>query len=436
MAFREQSNAVTPGSVSPTVSYPMQYIKGIRIKNYRVLRDVSFGSIAAAPTSVEPGEESWQTGDALTPLTVVIGRNGYGKSTLCDALGFIVDCLKSDAEQTCLRRGGFDKIVSEPVNPTGDRRTDRRIEFEIRYGSLLYTLCIAADEYNVPYVFAETLSHTDREFSRRETLNFFARKGVGKIVKPNSETVGDIRLADRRRLVLSTLGNMSQYPDIVAFRQFLDSWYLCYFSPDAARQTPLAGPQCHLSSSGDNLANVVEYWEREHASRLDDMLQRVLGRVLGLERIETARTEDGRLLLRFRENGRQSPFYVSQMSDGTLKLIAYLLLLGDPAPPPLICFEEPENGLYHKLLGAFIDEIRRHCTPRPGETRNGAQFFITTHQPYLVDSLQPQEVWILDKGDDGYAHVRRASEDPTVRSMFAEGMPLGALWFSEYLDSV
>ncbi len=401
----------------------MKYIKGIRIKNYRVLRDISLGSVVALPQSqTAPDVEPWATGDALTPLTVVIGRNGYGKSTLCDALGFIVDCLKSDAEQACLRRGGFDKIVSND--------SDRRIEFQICYENLLYTLCIEADEYNVPYVFAETLSHTEHDFGERDTLNYFAQKGEGKIVRPNSETVGDICLADRRRLVLSTLGNMSQYPDIVSFRRFLDSWYLCYFSPEAARQTPLAGPQRHLSSSGGNLANVVEYWEREHQGRLGDMLHRVLGRVLGLARIETARTEDGRLLLRFYESDRQTPFYVSQMSDGTLKLISYLLLLGDPSPPPLICFEEPENGLYHKLLGAFIDEIRLHS-----ETRDGVQFFITTHQPYLVDALQPQEVWILEKGIDGYASIRRASEDSTVRNMVSEGMPLGALWFSEYLEN-
>jgi len=82
------------------------------------------------------------------------------------------------------------------------------------------------------------------------------------------------------------------------------------------------------------------------------------------------------------------------------------------------------------LLGTFVEEIRHHA-----EESGGAQFFITTHQPYLVDALSPHEVWILDKGRDAFATVRRASDDPLVRSMVAEGMPLGALWFSEYLES-
>jgi predicted ATPase len=399
----------------------MKYIQGFRIKNYRILKDVSLGSIFSPAMSIKEGNTPQDVGEPLTPITVVVGRNGYGKSTLCDALGFIVDCLKSDAEQACMVRGGFDKIASEG--------SDRIVEFQIRYGNLLYTLCIAADDYNIPYVYAETLSHVDSFLDKKDMMNFFAKNGEGKVVHPNSNTVNDIRLADQRRLVLATLGNLTEYPDIVSFREFLDSWYLCYFSPDAARQPPLAGPQKHLSRLGNNLANVIQYWEREHQGRLGGMLRRVLGKVLGINMVETHQTEDGRLLLRFHEKGLTKPFYASQMSDGTLKLIAYLLLLGDPQPPPLICFEEPENGLYHRLLGAFIDEIRRHA-----DETGDSQFFITTHQPYLVDALQPNEVWILEKGDDAFAKVRRAASDPVVRGMVEGGMPLGALWFSEYLD--
>ena len=399
----------------------MGYIQGFHIKNYRLLKSVALGSILTPAISASESAVLPKQGSPLTPMTVVIGRNGYGKSTLCDALGFIVDCLKSDAEQACISRGGFDKIASEGSN--------RKIEFQIRYENLLYTLCIAADDYNIPFVFAETLSHVEHHFAGTSSVNFFVENGEGTVLHPRQGKTENIRLVDKRRLVLSTLGNLTDYPDIVAFREFLDSWYLCYFTPDAARVSPLAGPQKHLSRNGSNLANVIQYWEREHKGRLDDMLNRVLGKILGIRKIETLPTEDGRLLLRFFEQA-EKPFYASQMSDGTLKLIAYLLLLGDPQPPPLICFEEPENGLYHRLLGAFVEEIRRHA-----EETGGAQFFITTHQPYLVDALNPDEVWILDKGADSFATVRRASDDPIVKNMVAEGMPLGALWFSEYLDN-
>ena len=118
------------------------------------------------------------------------------------------------------------------------------------------------------------------------------------------------------------------------------------------------------------------------------------------------------------------------MSDGTLKLFAYLLLLEDPTPPPFLCIEEPENGLYHKLLETLTREFRDHAARHQG----GSQVFITTHQPYLVDALDVNEVWILEKGADGFSTIRRASDDPLVKNLVEEELPLGGLWFSDYLD--
>ena len=118
------------------------------------------------------------------------------------------------------------------------------------------------------------------------------------------------------------------------------------------------------------------------------------------------------------------------MSDGTLKIFAYMLLLEDPNPPPFLCIEEPENGLYHKLLESLTSEFREHASARKG----GSQVFITTHQPYLVDALSPEEVWILEKKDDGFSYIRRASDNNLIKKLVEEGLPLGSLWYSEYLD--
>ena len=119
------------------------------------------------------------------------------------------------------------------------------------------------------------------------------------------------------------------------------------------------------------------------------------------------------------------------MSSGTLKIFAYLLLLEDSTPPHFLCIEEPENGLYHKLLEPLAKEFREHATGRKG----GSQVFMTTHQPYLVDALDPAEVWILGKGPDGYSVIQRASDVAMVQNMVAEGSPLGGLWYSDYLDA-
>ena len=230
---------------------------------------------------------------------------------------------------------------------------------------------------------------------------------------------------------IATLGQLKQHPRISAFRRFIEGWYLSYFAPDAARSLPLAGPQKHLNVHGDNLGNVVQYMERQHKDRFQRILDRIAKKIPGIDKIDTEKTPDGRLLLRFNDRGFQDPFYAQQMSDGTLKVFAYLLLLEDPTPPPFICIEEPENGLYHKLLETLASEFREHATGRKG----GAQVFVTTHQPYFVDALEPEEVWVLEKGNDGFASIRRASDDQKVKNMVAEGLPLGGLWYSDYLDA-
>ena len=123
---------------------------------------------------------------------------------------------------------------------------------------------------------------------------------------------------------------LKQHPRISSFRQFVEGWYLSYFTPDAARGLPLAGPQKHLNIHGDNLGNVVQFMEREHRERFKGILNRIAGRIPGIDRIDTEQSPDGRLLLRFNDKGFDDPFYAQHMSDGTLKVFAYLIMLEDP----------------------------------------------------------------------------------------------------------
>jgi predicted ATPase len=181
---------------------------------------------------------------------------------------------------------------------------------------------------------------------------------------------------------------------------------------------------------GDNIGNVVQFMERDNRERFQLVLRHIAERIPGIEKIETRVTEDNRVLLRFNDRGFTDPFFAQQMSNGTLKLFTYMLLLEDPEPPPLICIEEPENGLYPKLLEVLAQEFRDHATGAD----NAPQIIVTTHQPYFVDALSPEEVWILEKGADGFSTIRRASDIELVRNMVAEGLPLGGLWFSDYLD--
>jgi len=426
----------------------MAIIEGFRVKNFKALKDVTLGSL-------------WNQKDKtpLTPMTAVIGKNGVGKSSLFDAFGFLADCLKTGVEEACdaRGRGGFKRIRTQgQIGP---------IEFEIYYKQdgkrrpITYELAIDLDKLNRPFVLRERLRQRRTGEKHGQPFSFLILdKGKGIVWKGNTEGVDEekkqfdlqafmaeiaglkgsesketesVELDDDRKLGIATLGSLKQHPRISAFRQFIESWYLSYFTPDAARSMPLAGPQKHLNVHGDNLGNVVQFMEREHPKSFQKILDSIAKKIPGISKIDTEKTNDGRLLLRFNDKGFSDPFYTQQMSDGTLKVFAYLLLMEDPNPPPFLCVEEPENGLYHKLLESLANEFREHATGKTG----GTQVFITTHQPYFVDSLDPDEVWILQKGEDGFSTIHRASEFDIVKNLVAEGLPLGGLWYSDYLDA-
>jgi Fe-S cluster assembly ATPase SufC len=229
-----------------------------------------------------------------------------------------------------------------------------------------------------------------------------------------------VELTDLRQLGIATLGTLKEHPRIKRFRDFLKGWYLSYFYPDAARGLPSAGPQKHLNIHGDNIGNVVQFMEqRENSDRFKLILSRIAAKIPGVKSIDTKVTDDKRVLLRFNDGAFADLVFAQQMSDGTLKVFAYLLLMEDPEPPPFICIEEPENGLYHKLLETLAHEFRAHANGR----KNSPQIFVTTHQPYFVDALSPDEVWILEKGVDGYSIVRRVSDLEVVKNLVAEGLP-------------
>lgn len=429
----------------------MARIEGFRVRNYKALRDITLGKL-------------WNTQHAepLTPMTAVIGKNGVGKSTLFDAFGFLSDCLKNGVEEACdaRGRGGFERIHSQ--GQTGS------IEFQIYYKEdgntrpITYELAIDLDSSGRPYVKSERLRQRRRGQSRGWPFSFLILdegKGIawkgqeegkqiieddddnfdllkfmesiqrGETLEESKETEL-VELDDKRKLGIATLGSLKQHPRISVFRRFIEGWYLSYFTPDAARSLPLAGPQKHLNIHGDNLGNVVQFMEREQPKRFQSILDRIANKIPGIHKISTERSPDGRLLLRFNDQGFQDPFYAQQMSDGTLKVFAYLLLLADPTPPPFLCIEEPENGLYHKLLETLAREFREHATTR----KDVSQIFVTTHQPYFVDALAPEEVWVLEKGKDGFSTIKRTSDEPLIKNLVTEGLPLGGLWYSDYLD--
>jgi len=401
----------------------MARLLGLRIQNYKALADVTLGRIGYGE-----GE--------LSSLCCFIGPNGSGKSTLLDAFGFMADCLREGIEAACDKphRGGFASLRNQDA--TGSIRFDLYYRESPKSRPIEYSFSVAELD-GVPVVVEETLRQSLKG-KRHGPLYPFLRleKGQGQVWAGESTedeegaTSLDIQLDDVGRLGITTLGQLKDHPRIVDLRTYIENWYLSYFVPEAARSLPPVGAQRHLNRTGENLANVVQYLERSHPERFQKVLDRIARKIPGVRSIKHERSPDGRLLLQFNEQGYKDPFYQQSMSDGTLKMFAYLLLLEDPEPFPLIGIEEPENGLYHKLVESLARELVHHA--EQGQDRT--QLFITTHSPYFVDALSPAQVWLMEKDENGKTQVRRTADIPIVKAMIEEDIPLGSLWYSNHFD--
>lgn len=403
----------------------MGKIEGIEINNYGPLRNIVIGKTRTHQSEKELGN-----------LVAVIGPSGNGKSTLADVFGFIADCLEMGVEAACDagNRGGYEKLISQGA-------TDP-ISIELYYREaknakpITYQLVIDVDAVGRPYVKEERLRQRvektgwPRSFLHLQAGQGYAFEGTEGGQDDNGKITGqkvEVKLADIRKPGVVTLGAMKQYDRIEKFLQFLKSWYLCYFSPDAARKIQTSAPVPYLDRIGSNINNVAQYMYRENKKDFEKVLKEIQSKLPGIRKIEPLKLENGQMTLRFWEEGFQEPFYSPQMSDGTLKLFAYYLLLHEKNPRQLVFIEEPENGLYHHYLGKLAEEMKRSVGS--GYTK---QLFITTHSPFFVNALYPDDVWVLSKDETGFSTARRASEYEFVQELSDEGVVLGDMWYSQY----
>ncbi len=407
----------------------MGKILGIAIQNYGTLKDIRMGRLFSKNAGAELGN-----------MVAVIGVSGAGKSTLADVFGFLSDCLSSDVETACEanNRGGYDQLLSQGA-------TDP-MHFEIYYREtsnarpITYELTIGKDGAERPYVREERLRQRRAGQSSGRPLSFlhllggqgYAFEGTEGGQEEDGKDYGEkkaVEMTDARKLGIVTLGAMKQFTRIEKFLSFLQSWYLCYFTPDAARTIQTAAPAPYLNRSGSNLNNVAQYMFRENPKDFQKVLSEIQTKLPHIKKIQPQKMENGQMILKFWQDGFDAPFYSQRMSDGTLKLFAYYLLLNERNPRRLVFVEEPENGLYHKYLGSLAEEMRRNVG-------NGysKQVFVTTHSPFFVNALRPEQVWVLEKGEDGFSVIKRASDYAFVSDLVSEGVLLGDLWYSKYFE--
>ena len=378
-------------------------IETIEIRNYRLFRDTKLTD--------------------LPRLAVIVGANGSGKSTLFDVFSFLKESLTQNVAAAVARRGGFRELISRgetgPISIT--------VKFRESGGRLATYQLEIAEDAGRPVVDREILRFRRGQYGQPRHFVDFSR-GHGVAITNESSYGEEGAEAERKEHVLDDpsvlaikgLGQFKEFRVVAEFRSMIENWHISDFHINSARPSSEAGYAEHLSTLGDNIAQVAQFLFENHPDCFNRVLRAMSERVPGVSRVEAKPTEDGRLVLRFQDGSFKDPFIARYVSDGTIKMFAYLVLLYDPKPHPLLAIEEPENQLYPELLHELVEEFRDYA-------RRGGQVFVSTHSPDFLNGANLDEIyWLVKK--DGFTTARRAFESETLRNLVEEGDLPGVLW--------
>jgi predicted ATPase len=326
-------------------------IEQIRLRNFKMFQDVTVREIQ--------------------PFTVLVGANGSGKSTFFDVFGFLRDCLKDNVRSALARRGGFREVVTrgheaETILIELKLRMPLRIEERDSERTVKYLVEIASSNSEVR-VAHEQLRYT--RFGGGQPFRFIDfRDGAGsainnepELAKGGEERREDQRLDSRDILAIKGLGQFQRFEAASAIRNLIENWHVSDFHISAARTTPDAGVAEHLSGEGENLPLVAQFLYENHRKIFDEILSIMRRRVPGISDVEARQTEDGRIVLRFQDGSFKDPFIARFVSDGTIKMFAYLVfaLRSKTEPAPLRRgARKPTLSEPHGRVGGGISKLR------------------------------------------------------------------------------
>lgn len=385
-------------------------LESIRLKNFRAFKDAEMKKIPK--------------------FCILVGANGVGKSTVFSVFDFLKHLMSSNVNVALARLGG-----SRGFREVRSRNAEGPIEIEIKFRetakSPLATYFLQINERNGrAYVAREVLKY--RRGSKGQPWRFLDfTDGRGYAVTNETSVLGangfsekdlernEQTLKSNDILAIKGLAQFENFPVVRTLGDLIENWHISDFHINKAREEQTAGYAEHLSKEGENLSVVLQYLYDNHRSVFDAILKTMSERVPGVTSVTPKTTEEGKILLKFGDGAFEEPFLARFVSDGTIKMLAYLVLLNDPSPHPLLCVEEPENQLYPELLGELAEEFRAYA--------DNGQVMVSSHSPDFLNAARLEEVFFLVK-ENGYTTIRRAADDPQLRAYMEAGDKMGYLW--------
>lgn len=368
-------------------------IERIRIRNFRVLRDVELAG--------------------LTPVTALLGPNGSGKSTVFDALDFLSESLRVGLRSAWDRRGGAADIVTHSAIGPVEIEVTCRIVNAVG----VYRLVIEHDD-DEPVVAEEKLTWQPEGAETPYDLLLF-RRGEGGVDRASAWKT--FHLSSPDLLGVNVVSQLAADAEIRRFHRFMTGIGLSDLSLDAMRTGAKDDKTTRLRANGQNLGAVARHLRDEYPGEWREIRASLRRYVPGFDDIEPLQQGNGAWIVRLREQGKEDLVAPENISDGTLLLLGYLVALRTDTS--VLLLEEPENQVHPRLHYSLAEDARG---------AQADQVIIATHAPRFVDALRPDEVWTFGRGHDGYAETKRASDEAPVVRMVESGGALGDLWTEGY----
>jgi predicted ATPase len=408
-------------------------------------------------------------------LTVVIGANACGKSTLLDCLQLIAAAVEVPLEAALNWQGGLFNVMS--ASGLNDRLawkltfskpklapawsqvpiSDRPFTYEVSIGRDASGQAIPLSEVLRNIEARPDHGEVDTLLEATPTRCQIYNRNDGKLVPfdvalaqppltpptgqapagapPSVPLVGPqattLRLAQMRFL--------NEYPDQSWARVLLQS---CAFYPgfDVGRLSPLrtkpadVKAETTLNMNGDNLGTVLNAMLNRHdllasAGALRDFLHSAYPDFFEHITTEPAQWTTGKVLVRLHEKGLRRPMELWDLSDGTLRFLCLAAALLNPLPPALIALDEPEAGLHPRMLPIVADMIKT--------ASERTQVLVTTHSPDLLSRFDLDHVAVMSRQESGVVWHRPSTRE-TLRELLqpVTGETLGDLHRSGELEAL
>lgn len=326
-------------------------LEKVHIKNFLSLRDVEL---------------------PLKPLTVLVGPNASGKSNVLNALNLLNMLMIAENVPPV-------EVISDSLWAGGARRITFQLQAKVRETPTEYRLEIEEASDN-PFA--------SEELSVNGIPVIKVQSGKGNVWDENRKNQTTYT---SNRLALKSAGDYGNKPVTGELTAFVKGWQFYNFQPDLIRRALLVeeftpeefktfreSPK--LDANGLALSAVLPYWH-QHRGELFNNVSASLAASTNIS-LDYCSIDSGNHLCLL--EGYEKPIPLARASDGTLRLVAYYILLNQPELPPLIAIEEPERNLHPNAL-ADIAEVLEQIAKR-------TQVIITTHSSQLLDEFKAQNL--------------------------------------------